>query len=739
MGRGRIGTFLTKDRILDLLHLHWGFGYLGLEGDEARKKVESLLGDYDRYFSVQTGNISNLSKRDQNARNLLIGINALTLDCLSQAETAMQAAQAAYASVETYDSEYINGYNNFIDAPLYLRRQDPKKSIRRAQAYWSEHHETCYLAGGFEDLDQLLCATSHFSPSYLQWIAELRKKKPSIQALAIKWLQKELLLEKEAETIELSCIFKASDDEYQLEQERQQSATLRAALEHHQARCPESIAFLKPSRAHLIASMSRLPWLPNSDGPHVLEPSIHTGWPFPLVFKGDESTSDVYCAQLAYEALGDWMVRAGAGLELSMNAKDDAGNAYLPSRVDALNRNFRDAMQQVHQAGALLKSIANLLKVLSDPLPDTGRCELCYRRIGPGKRKYCNFHGEQDMLKVSVLPPRDSGNAVICHRTSLRQSQKIAPTYIARSNSLLRELRDVDFFKDPERVLSAQMEKIRKQHRGFGPITSSEIALKQHRSLMALLREVAGDLVYAELAQQSDILCAQVELCREDLSSALKGLEAARDAKHDKIEAYYERALDSGLHVKLSIVELCDAHIKKEKYTLKEHAKCVIRHEALVEQACRGITVEGYFFAFFNRVSGHFKTTDEINHLARSKGGNTYSHLKNNAFSLAEIVRDDIRALRAWKEIGGDRIDELMAQERGLEIDHARKRFSLEEVRSCLDTLAQGKALDYQPSYQKVADELQRAFQVRVTHTAIFQKIRRSGDPALQARFFRKK
>lgn len=729
-GRGRMGTFVPRERLIALLRIQRGSAGASPEANLAGARVEALLQGHARFFSIQAGNISNLSPLDQTARNLLTAINTLTQEALAQAGAALQAAQNACATVETYDSEYWDHYDHCA------RPQDPAQPVRRSEAYWSEHHAWEHLAGGYESLDALLCAVAQCSPAYLQWVQAMRATTPAIQSQLIQWLHKESVLEMSAVEHELSCALSLESDAQVQEQDYLQTQKYQAALALFRSQIPDAIAFLEASRAPFTHCASRLPWLPALDGPHTVAPAVQVGWPFPPVFRGDESAKEIFSAHRACAALGEWLAMAGSGLAVFAHHRSGVKDPGLQARVDALNLSLEQAWQQAHAAGALLQAIAILIKVLSDPHVHSRRCALCYRRVGVGKHKYCKVHGEHDTYKS---PPNADG-AAATHRTRLRQSQKVAKSYVARANALLQELKAFDFFNHPEQVLSAQMDQVAKQHPYSHTTTHTcDLALQQHQGLLLLLGPVVGEQVLAELQATSEPLCARVEQSRQEQLQARTDLVAAEAAIAERTQAFYAQHRAESKRFTLAALDACEAFVGTDLRDARDVAAkrgAALRRSA--EQACAHISVEGFFTAFFARRNPRLQMADDANH-PMNRGSGAYRWTGANPFNLRQIICDDLRALRAWKEIGGDGLEERIAQKRGLGLAHSRNRFGIEDVRACLLALQKGKPVDYQPTYQEVAHALFDSLQVRVTHTAIFQRVQRSGDAALKARFARKR
>lgn len=680
-GQRKAAAFVTRERMIDLLKLHGGPAYQDPANSGARAKIESLLADHDRFFSAQAGKAANLSKRAQTTKNLLIAINQLTQESLAQVSTAFDVVQQ--------------------------------------------------LAGECVNLDQCLIKTSHFSPSYLNWVTLVRAETAATQEQLIKWLLNESRLELDLKNYELETDLHPYRGDGPTDEETAKTNALALALQEHRSQPPIAIQHLVTARAQLLAAMPCPPWLPDSNGPHIVAPTLGFGWPFPAVFRGQESPQVIYTAHHAYAALGKWVTMTSSGLVLELDEfySDDIDD--LDEQAAALKNNVQQALEPMHQAGVLLCFIANLLTVLSDPSTDLPRCELCYRRVGAGKRKYCKVHGEHSNVKAQTA---------ITNRTRLRQSQKIALKYVAQANKLQQELQALDFFKDPEGVLSAALSNIARQNLATTPTSACDIALAQHLCLLALLRPVTGEQAFAELALVSEALCAKVLEQKAALANALEAAAATNLAIQKLGAAFAKQPNISELSIfeNMDLNRLAsDADVNKHKNwfeTRRNDEKNIETCRQNLRDACETLELQNFFSAFFSRRNAQTELPDDANHPLTKKNRDAYQRMQANPFNFKDIVLNDLRALRAWKEIGGDTLDVLLATKSSLKVPNARKQFDIEDVKQCLSDLTAGKPT-YQPTYQDVASKLFDTLQVRVTHTAVYQKVNRSGDAALKAVF----
>jgi hypothetical protein len=753
----RVGTYVSTANLRSMLAMQCGFDYDDPKNAHVKQQFESLFRGKDRIYSIQAGNIANLSASHQSARKLLAEINDLTKMCLDRVKDRFDEAQAVYATVNSYDSSCVDGLGDGPDGYHYIRQQDPSLPFSIAEAYWSIHGAYENLKGGYETLDELLCEVRHFNPSFLHWLVNLRNESAQKQK---KWMDYLLPEHKYASAIEWYLNSRSESFDLEAENEeiyRNNKALLEEHRNSHSAFEWQQSGYQDESapsgqtepekcwktRWKFMAGVATLSWVP-----------------IPQILSNAKSDTDIFKLKRGYAALGEWMSNVGLGLQLWSYSGSGIDAEELESRVAALNEELERIWVQIRNEGVVLKGISTLLKVLSDPVTESRRCLLCHRRVGVDKHKYCAVHGEYAPQKGQTPATPETKNEAthdVTPRTRLRQSIKVAQRYIPRANALTQALSTDEFFQNPVAVLGNALSQVPKRQSYAAPDLAKE-AHERHNVLMQLLRPVAGDLLYPALKEVSDLLCENLYAALDSLlrSQAVLSKSEAELADDLEREIANERknypapsnprgllsSIETDRAIAIKAKKKVDERFKKKnspgnlKTQLAVSLRACQSAEAAFQAARNALSVEKFFSAFFVRTNTYLRKTDDPFHPLVDRRFTAIHDASANPFNLDEIIRDDLRTLRAWKEEGGDQIDQSFAAKKGLDVEHARKRFNIDDVKECLDALrAQRHKPTYQPTYQELAHELFNRKGIRVTHSAVYLKIQRHSDEELKAQF----
>jgi len=366
---------------------------------------------------------------------------------------------------------------------------------------------------------------------------------------------------------------------------------------------------------------------------------------------------------------------------------------------------------------------ARMLEVFATPANEaTRRCELCFRRVGKRKQKYCDLHS----INIANADPNE-----VSQRTRLRQSQTLADGYVEKSDQLFGELSNTPFFLDPTGFLSRELASVRAS---CGDVRKDpECSIKELEVFLRLLRSVVGTSLFAEfevLAKSLSIAAVKAKKSHTDVLDNLKASRVRLDEVQDKLrrelqEKTLEKTSRRGLLTELAEEE---THISDDTKLLMDAVNelkkiaCLTRIES--EKCNKNLTVKAFLVKFFNHIpAGALLPTDANHPLIKKTDDKLFTLPAAPAFNLNQIVREDLLALRAWIEVGGESIDKALSQSgKPLPVSRQVRKLPWDFLLECIDKLGKAK-----PSPQEIADAIYERSNghIRVTRSAVSQAITR--------------
>jgi hypothetical protein len=236
---------------------------------------------------------------------------------------------------------------------------------------------------------------------------------------------------------------------------------------------------------------------------------------------------------------------------------------------------------------------------------------------------------------------------------------------------------------------------------------------------MGLLEPIAGTSLYPELASLANQLSGNAMAAHIAHLNALGKLELARAAL---MERQVNAVHDSRVHVaknragripgKVFLAEMTEDAIAEDEFVKQctqaeesqEQTAAKIEGDAeLAANIARNKLAAKIFFAYFfsrpeidlSHPLGGIKIGDAL-------VNRTFELPTTPAFNLAHIVRDDIVALRAWRETGGLKIDQALADKgRPLPVPNRRRKFTMDDLVSCLKKMGKKN-----PTLQEIVDAM---------------------------------
>lgn len=710
--QGKSRSYITVNEFWARMHLV-GFNDNKAASADVAQVIRMMVQGRSRIYAATAGKVANFKTEDTSVRAILREFTGPTQDFLDQAHTGFEELEALFVS---------------------------------AVGYWIHPNETygvalCNESDQMSTLSEALYVAGDIDAQYLNWVIKLRKEKiPKFQRDLAVFLFKEMQMQAtinnpydfldldqygvDANFITLSSMEKAAESLNLLNQKNK-----------------AEFDFLSETKA-TVGDRKR-PWESSMGGYHIADPTLSIAWPFAPVFFGDEDSGDLLLASMNCEAIGAWLERACSQLSVNLHQEDDESDTQYQYRNGVFHKQYDQSLAKIHSAGAFLRQQALVLKIFATPASDTTRrCELCFRRVGKGKQKYCGTH--------SITNNKVETNQSVSQRTRLRQSKAFAKVYLVRFKELFGALGTTPFFIDPATILSRELTAVRARY--ADSLIDHECAIEELQTFLRLIKTVVGIKLFPEI-QTSDGTELFTEI--EDLANALvtaaraaqksylevlKSLEEKQDQlekEQDEISCQLDKR--EPIKQKISFRTLFSDSDNKNKQIInqtKDRINAV--HELTINaqlekvkaEKCREkLSVLGFLSEFFSRkLTGTESVTDGNHPMNKKTSSDPFSLPKASVFNLKQIVREDLLALRAWYATGGAAIDNALTKSgTPLPVTRKTRKFTWPFLLQCVAELSKDK-----PGCKLTAQEIANAISIKsdpkiqVTRGAVFLAIKRA-------------
>ena len=700
-GHGHLRSFITVDDFWQRLHL---IGYQQLQAkisDEVHASIQALTANKTRIYAAKAGNVANFRSEDTSVRAMLRAMNAPTQRFLDQARLGFEEIEAAFMS---------------------------------ADGYWLHPGESDVHALHYEasTLSEALTAAKDIDIRYLDWMLRLRNDKtPLFQRRLASFLYKKLELEK-----------KVFDPDYRLLCDQYDQVEPPDSLENASLKLAQLNENNKTANDFLTESKATLghrtwPWESTIVAHHIEDPTLAMAWPYAPVFVGDESTDELLLASLNCQAAGTWMDRTMKKLIVNLFQEDSESDETYDLRNTAFHETLNRAVAKIHGAAAFLCLQAMMVEVLATPANEEARrCDLCYRRVGKRKQKYCDLH--------SVGIANIDKSEAVSQRTRLRQSQILAATYLKRCDALLQELNKNAFFRYPSVFFANEVSLEGDQEIDFSDPQSH---IKQLEVFLSLLEPIVGIALHQELETLGNALIKSVrqahasnQLAQHELGRSINRLNEEQSKLRRVLETKIARKqtgelpLANATAAEPDVQCLVDDATKCLVLTVQDYTRMANAAEKKLKADMEGLSILNFLKEFFSRkLEGTQQLVDASHPLAvcaimtrHTDGHDTLA--SGYGFDLNQIVREDFLALRAWYEVEGKKLDQaLMKDGSPLPVQRKTRKFTWEFLVECAENLRKANP-SRKPTAQEIAVAISKNSNppVQVSRSAVSQAIRRA-------------
>jgi hypothetical protein len=451
---------------------------------ECSRAVAKMIKGKERIYDVHSTRAAQRdSKRYLPVRDMLKGIDGLVQRVLEQ-------ASAAFGQLPELRSRY-NGWFKILDQ-------------------W-------YALGNF---DEMLDHMEQFSPLYLQWIEQVRLTSSKTQLALRAYLDSEFHLKAISENPSVVLAFINDGTEAPKE-----VGDARKQFDHVEKTISSSVRHLVDLRSELFVA-TRFAFEETRIG-RSSDVKPYAAWPFPLRLTGVEDGETLAAAVASYEVLGQWMSGCGSSLRFVEFALDGSSTNARKGVDSPGQEDARALWREIHEAGEAMVYLGAALHALVR-LESSPHCQLCYRHVGQGYRKYCDIHARPD-AKPLVEDVRLSQKIGSVHvRTQHRQSELLAVKFKEQFDVLDAALIGKSIWLEPtttiERALGQSRRRSNRDPHALG--STSEQRTEDVRTAMELLRPVLGVVLW----QRMDILLNKITEWVNALPQKVDSVEGSEES-----------------------------------------------------------------------------------------------------------------------------------------------------------------------------------------------------------------
>lgn len=347
---------------------------------------------------------------------------------------------------------------------------------------------------GLADFDEMLDSLEQFSRPYLQWIKQVRLASPQTQLAFRAYLDSEFHLHTIAENPAtlLASIRHGTDEPKENADARKELARIGKAKSSAMRR-------LADVRSELFTA-TRFAFEESRVG-RANDTKPYAAWPFPLRLTGTENGETLAAAVASYQVLGAWMMKCGASLRF-VEFGPDAQQSDTPKHpAGAGQRAALAYWRSVNEAGEALVFLGAALHALVrvDAAP---HCQLCFRHVGQGLRKYCDHHARPDEAAPAVKRDATSAIDTVHARTQHRQSQLLAGQFQQQFELLDAALARKPIWHHPTLTIERALSRCRRLSGRKPHEQGSNVAQRAEdiRAVVEALRPVLGEALYQRMA-----------------------------------------------------------------------------------------------------------------------------------------------------------------------------------------------------------------------------------------------
>ena len=365
------------------------------------------------------------------------------------------------------------------------------------------------------DFDQMLDRLEQFSRPYLQWIVLVRQASPQTQMALRAYLDSEFHLRAIAE--DPAALRAAIDDAIE---EPREVGDAHKHFEHISKTISSSVRRLVDLRSQLFEA-TRFAFEESRVG-RGNDTRPYAAWPFPLRLRGSEDGETLAASVASYQVLGRWMLESGSSLSFAQADPD------LPvvgqSGSSAGQEEAQSCWRAVHEAGEALiflgAALHALVRVESAP-----HCQLCYRHVGLGLRKYCQCHARPDDGFFRRDPPALLSTGTVHVRTQHRQSVLLAEHFKRQFEQLDTALVRKPIWRKPTAAIELALSRGRRGS-DRNPHEWGSTGAQRAQDIQATvdcLRPVLGALLHQRM---SALQTAVAEWVDSDISEQARRMES---------------------------------------------------------------------------------------------------------------------------------------------------------------------------------------------------------------------